>query len=219
MGAAGGTLRESLAKRAWSPGPGLLLRAGQPGQRSRTLRWLGRAPGSGERSWPGCPSPSRDARFAGWAGAALRPASPGVPATRAFQSHYARHPSGPIAVSRNLLLVLNCGCRLRGRPRDQPPAAAKVPRVTGGSRPWCSRSSHYPAEPVTAGRGFAGPGTLARGLPARSGDTMNASRPTAAGRPGMGSGRGILSPERRAGRGRTRFPGRHHARRRQRCQY
>jgi hypothetical protein len=31
----------------------------------------------------------------------------------------------------------------------------------------------YPAQAVTAGRGFAGPGTLARGLPARSGDTMN----------------------------------------------
>ena len=35
-------------------------------------------------------------------------------------------------------------------------------------------ASHYPAEAVTAGRGFAGPGTLARGLPTRSGDTMNA---------------------------------------------
>ena len=34
-------------------------------------------------------------------------------------------------------------------------------------------ASHYPAEAVTAGRGFAGPGTLARGLPTRSGDTMN----------------------------------------------
>jgi hypothetical protein len=29
-------------------------------------------------------------------------------------------------------------------------------------------------KPVTAGCGFAGPGTLARGLPTRSGDTMNA---------------------------------------------
>ena len=30
-------------------------------------------------------------------------------------------------------------------------------------------AAHYPAADVTAGRGFAGPGTLARG-----GDTMNA---------------------------------------------
>ena len=79
--------------------------------------------------------------------------------------------------------------------------------------------SHYPAEAVPAGRGSTGPGTLARGLPARSGDTMNAHvRRRLAGlnaeRPGH-----YLSSERRVGRGRTWFPGRHHTRRRQRCQY
>ncbi len=49
--------------------------------------------------------------------------------------------------------------------------------------------SHYPAE--AAGRGFAGPGTLARGLPARSGDTMNALTYDG-GWPEMGSGRGTI---------------------------
>jgi hypothetical protein len=42
-------------------------------------------------------------------------------------------------VSRNLLLVLNCGCRLRvdtGISRRRRP---RCPGVTGGSRPWCSQ--------------------------------------------------------------------------------
>ena len=50
-----------------------------------------------------------------------------------------------------------------------------MPRVTPEGAAHDARSaSQYPAEPVTAGRGFPGPGTLARGLSTRSGDTMKA---------------------------------------------
>ena len=33
-----------------------------------------------------------------------------------------------VTISRNLLLVSNCECRLRADTRDQPPTAARVPR-------------------------------------------------------------------------------------------
>src|SRR6266496_6161574 len=52
---------------------------------------------------------------------------------------------------------------------------ARCPGVTPeGAAHGARGASQYPAEAVTAGRGFAGPGTLARGVPARSGDAMSA---------------------------------------------
>src|SRR5438045_6947591 len=82
-----------------------------------------------------------------------------------------------VTISRNLLLVCYCECRLRADTRDQPPTAAKgAPESPEGAahgphRPGRHRSrahgdrgaAHYPAADVTAGRGFPGPGTLARG--------------------------------------------------------
>src|SRR5712692_8573644 len=75
----------------------------------------------------------------------------------------ARHASKTTTHSRNLLLVFNCGCRLRGDTGTSRRRRPTCPGVTGGAAHDTRGASHYPAEAVTAGRGSAGPGTLARG--------------------------------------------------------
>src|SRR5438105_2915925 len=97
---------------------------------------------------------------------------------RGWSGHSSSSPRRMLAISRNLLLVSNCECRLRADTRDQPPTAAKgAPGSPEGAahgphRPGRHRSrahddrgaAHYPAADVTAGRGFPGPGTLGPGL-------------------------------------------------------
>ena len=56
---------------------------------------------------------------------------PGV----AGQETPARHPLKPISISRNLLLVSNCGCRLRADTGISRRRRPRCPGVTGGSRP------------------------------------------------------------------------------------
>jgi hypothetical protein len=86
-----------------------------------------RTPGSRSRT-PGSRAMHSSNRAGGWSG------------------HSSSPPRRMVTISRNLLPVSNCGCRLRADTRDQPPTAAKVPGVTRGSRPWSSsaRSSSQP---------------------------------------------------------------------------
>jgi hypothetical protein len=47
---------------------------------------------------------------------------------RGWSGHSSSSPRRMVTISRNLLLVSNCECKLRADTRDQPPTAAKVPR-------------------------------------------------------------------------------------------
>jgi len=84
--------------------------------------------------------------------------------------------SQPLSVSRNLLLVFNCKCRLRADTGISRRRRPRCPGVTPeGAAHGARTASQYPAEAVTAGGGFPGPVTLARGVPTRSGGTMSAA--------------------------------------------
>ncbi len=92
-------------------------------------------------------------------------------------------------VSRNLLLVFNCECRLwtdhRIRHRDQPPTAAKVPPgspegAAHGPHHCRARGAAHPAQAVAGGRELAGPGApgpAPADLKRRHGERPHARRP------------------------------------------